>query len=245
MRLNDTYALRFLWRANLLDDIKDYAIIVHIFDKAYSPCCANWTLRKTSSKNLPDVNQAIDRNFYMNDFLKSLSNVDELIELSKRVISTLPSYGFRLTKWISNSCEILNSLPKTEMSPILVSLNLPTPTAERALGMIWNINQDKLTFKPVTKYYPTTKRGILSFVSSVFDPLGVLTPSLLEPKLIIQELWKLKISWDEQILKELECRWILWKNEMINISHVNLDRWYGFENNADIRVLKITLILEF
>ena len=75
--------------------------------------------------------------------------------------------------------------------------------------MIWNINQDKLTFKPVTKDYPNTKRGILSFVSSIFDPLGVLIPSLLEPKLIIQELWKLKISWDEQIPKEIESRWIL------------------------------------
>ena len=89
--------------------------------------------------------------------------------------------------------------------------------------MIWNINQDKLTFKPVTKDYPNAKRGILSFVSSVFDPFGVLIPSLLEPKPIIQKLWKLKISWDEQIPKELESRWILWKNEMINISHVSLD----------------------
>ena len=172
----------------------------------------------------------------MNDFLKALSNVDELIELSKRVISTLLSHEFRLTNWISNACEILNSLPKTEISPKLVSLDFHTPSVERALGMIWNINQDKLTFKPVTKDYPNTKRGILSLVSSVFDPFGVLTPSLLEPKLIIQELWKLKISSDEQIPKELECRWIFWKNEMINISHVSLDGRYDFENNADIRV---------
>ena len=172
----------------------------------------------------------------MDDFFKTLSNFDELIELSKRVISTLPPHRFRLTKWVSNSFEILNSRRKTEISPRLVSLDLHTPTVERAFGMFWNINQGKLTFKPVTKDYPNTKRGILSFVSSVFDPLGVLKPSLLEPKRIIQEFWKLKISWDEKILKELESRWILRKNEMINIYHVNLDRWYGFENNADIRV---------
>ena len=42
---------------------------------------------------------------------------------------------------------ILNSLPKTEISPKLVSFDLRTPTAEIALGMIWNINQDKLTLK--------------------------------------------------------------------------------------------------
>ena len=76
----------------------------------------------------------------MDDFLKSLSNVDELIELSERVISTLLSHGFRLTKWVSNSYEILNSLSKTEISPKLVSLDLHTPSVEKALRMIWNIN---------------------------------------------------------------------------------------------------------
>ena len=77
--------------------------------------------------------------------------------------------------------------------------------------MIWNINQDKLTFKPIMKHYPNIKCGILSFVSSVFDPLGVLMPSLLERKLIIQKLWKLKISCDEQIRNR----------------NLNLDGFYG------------------
>ena len=102
--------------------------------------------------------------------------------------------------------------------------------------MIWNNNQDKLTFKPAIKCYPNTKHGVLSLVSSVFDPLGDLATSLLEPKLIVQKLWKLKISWGEQIPKELEARWIIWKNDMINISHISLDRRYGFENNVDVRV---------
>ena len=168
-------------------------MLVHIFCNVDSTCCANWALRKTSPKNLPDVKQAIEGKFYMDNFLISLSNVDELIELSKRVIS-----GFRLTQWVTNSFAISSSLPKTEISPKLVS-----PAVERALGMIWYNNQDKLTFKPATKDYPNTKPGILSLVSSVFDSLGDLAPSLLEPKLILQKLWKLKISWDEQTSKDL------------------------------------------
>ena len=72
--------------------------------------------------------------------------------------------------------------------------------------MIWNINQDKLTFKPVKKSYPNTKRGILLLVTWVIGLLGVLTPSLLQPKLIIQEPWKLKNSWGGQSPMELEAR---------------------------------------
>lgn len=76
-----------------------------------------------------------------------------MVELSERVISTLPSDGFRLTKWVSESTDISNSLLKTERSPKLVSLG--------AFEVIWNFNQDELTFKPVTNDYPNTKRGIL------------------------------------------------------------------------------------
>ena len=74
------------------------------FSKADFSCCANWALRKTSPKNLPDFKQRFEKNFYMDDFFKS--NVDEMIELSKKVISILLLQGFRLTKWVSNSCEI-------------------------------------------------------------------------------------------------------------------------------------------
>lgn len=76
-----------------------------------------------------------------------------MVELSEKVISTLPSDGFRLTKWVSNSTDISNSLFKTERSPKLVSLG--------AFEVIWNINQDKLSFKSVTRDYPNLKRGIL------------------------------------------------------------------------------------
>ena len=96
--------------------------------------------------------------------------------------------------------------------------------------MIWNINQDTLTFEPVTREYANTKRGILSLISSVFDPLGILTPSLLEPKLIIHKLQKLKIDWDSKIPFEIETRWIKWKSGLDKILQVSLNHWYGFQH---------------
>ena len=59
---------------------------------------------------------------------------------------------------------------------------------ERELLMVWDVNQDKLTFKPVTKDDPNTKRDLLSLSSTIFNPLEVSAPSLREPKFIIQEL---------------------------------------------------------
>ena len=43
-------------------------------------------------------------------------------------------------------------------------------------------------FETLLKQCVYTKRGILGIVVSIFDSLGVLTPSILEAKLIIQSL---------------------------------------------------------
>lgn len=82
-------------------------------------------------------------------FLKSLSNVEELIKLSKIMISTLLLEKFRSTKWVSNSRQILYSFPKIKLSPKLVRFDLHTPTVEGAREIIWSINQGISTFKAV------------------------------------------------------------------------------------------------
>ena len=50
---------------------------------------------------------------------------------------------------------------------------LPT---EKALGIIWDIKGDKLDFCINFKEKPSTKREMLSMVSSVYDPLGFVSP---------------------------------------------------------------------
>ena len=55
---------------------------------------------------------------------------------------------------------------------------------------MWNYKKDTLNVKYV--------------VSSIFDPLGALVPFLVEPKLIIQQLWKENIEGDEKILEKLD-----------------------------------------
>ena len=77
-------------------------------------------------------------------------------------------HGFNLKKFISNSEKVLQSLPQSTLNQKYVNLEFSSPTSERALGLIWNIQKDTFTFKPIIKYYPDTKRGILSLMSSIF-----------------------------------------------------------------------------
>ena len=136
------------------------------------------------------------------------------------------SRGFNLTKFLSNSHKILKSLPNSILSPKLVDLDLDKIPLERALGILWDPNEDVLKVKVLYKEVPNTKRGILSFTSSIFDPLGMISPAILESKLLIQELWKRNIDWDELIWLDILTRWNIWKQSIQNLNDVKIERWY-------------------
>ena len=113
-------------------------------------------------------------------------------------------------------------------------MDLNTNVTERALGMIWDIKNDIFKFKLKSKEYPNTKRGILSLVASIFDPLGVLTPSILEAKLIIQSLWRMHIDWDENLPPDIFNRFENWKRELNFIEQINIPRWLGYTGETNI-----------
>ena len=125
-------------------------MLVHVPRKVDCPCCANCAINNTNTNNELDIKNAVDMNFYVDSFLKSWSNVADLIKLSKRVLTFLQPHGFCQRKWISNSPENLHFLPTSEISTNIIGLDLNTPTVERAPEMIWNINQGTLTFMPAT-----------------------------------------------------------------------------------------------
>ncbi|XP_074652215.1 uncharacterized protein LOC141906748 [Tubulanus polymorphus] len=114
----DQPALRYFWR-NLEDRPPDvYQMLVNIFGARWSASIANYALKMTArdAKDVPQaVRDAVLRDFYMDDFLKSVKTVLEAIEMLLQVSSTVAVGGFRLT----------NQLPK-----------------ERALGVLWDAEND-------------------------------------------------------------------------------------------------------
>ena len=81
----------------------------------------------------------------------------------------------RLTKWLSNSKHILKTLTPPERSPKVVNLDLNGIPIERALGIIWDSQEDTLQIKTINKDSMLTKRGLLSFISSIYDPIEIVT----------------------------------------------------------------------
>ena len=105
--------------------------------------------------------------------------------------------GFLLTKWVSNRKEVLAIIPKKERAASVVDIDCEQQPLERTLGIQWNVESDEFGFKIMKKEKPSTRRRILSIVSSVYDPLGFVAPFILTAKMILQGLCRKTIGWDD------------------------------------------------
>ena len=163
----DCDALRFLWweEGDLTKRVVDHQMLVHQFGATSSPCCASFALKKMASDNKTGYDvQTIDtmnRNFYVDDCLKSVPTVPEACRLVSQLTDLLVTGGFHLTKWLSNCREILKSIPASERAPSVKDLDLEDLPLDRALGTQWDVVRDTLSFKVAKRLVPDTRRGIL------------------------------------------------------------------------------------
>ena len=87
--------------------------------------------------------------------------------------------GFRLTKFVSNVADLAEKLNiENNKTDTVHEFNL-NDTATHVLGLRWDNKNDSLNvsrgvIKDITK--PITHRTVLSYVSSVFDPIGLVAP---------------------------------------------------------------------
>ena len=96
----------------------------------------------------------------------------------------------------------------------------------RALGVVWCLENDSLTFRIELKGTPLSRRGILSSISSIFDPMGLVSPFLLEGRLILQAITGERKGWDEP-LDELQIKaWEKWRSEIVGLEKIEVSSCY-------------------
>ena len=182
--------LRFLWWENgdTSSQPKEYRMTVHLFGATSSPGCSNFTLKSTANDNEREIGSTapnfLREDFYVDDGLKSVPSVDEAVQLIKDVKEMCKRGEFRLHKFTSNSKEVISSVPLEDKVEEIKNIDLDQDVLpiEHALGVQWCIKNDCFKFRIMLMDKPCTRRGMLSTVSSIFDPLGFVAPVLLEGK---------------------------------------------------------------
>lgn len=227
--------LRFLWRhGNTSEPAIVYQWQVLPFGTTCSPCCATYALQshaKVDLEGTDEVRQTVERSFYVDNCLKSVSTEAQAIELVNRLQGHLMNGGFELRQWASNIPEVIHHLPaelKSKSGEIWLSQEMTNPQ-ENALGLIWQCRSDTLVYKSYQKDEgEITMRSIYRTLAKLYDPLGYLIPYTTRAKIVVQLLWDKKRGWDDPNLPlGLLDIWHQWESELPQLSQIHLPRCYS------------------
>ncbi|XP_033113563.1 uncharacterized protein LOC117114125 [Anneissia japonica] len=175
--------LRFLWWENGDNDTDpiECRMRVHLFGAASSLGCANYGIKYVadlfSYRHGAEAANFMKHNFYVDD----VSSISEAIKLIKNVRKLCADGSLRLHKFISNSREVMEQIPKSEQATGIKDIDLSCDSLPvKRVGVQWCVESDQFEFRIVLKDQPLTRRGILSTVASIYDPLGFLAPFILK-----------------------------------------------------------------
>ena len=138
--------LRFLWfdGNNLTKESTTFRITTHAFVLTSSPSCANFAMRQLAQDFCtPSTKRASDfmqTGFYVDDGLISLSTDEEVIDLIDKTVSLCSKGGLDFHKFSSNSKFLMQYVSERYDSEL--PTDLPGPTIERLLGVVWCVECD-------------------------------------------------------------------------------------------------------
>ncbi|XP_034052757.1 uncharacterized protein LOC117533237 [Gymnodraco acuticeps] len=225
--------LRFLWwdKGDLDSKPSVYRMRVHLFGAASSPGCSNFGFKHLASQGHGKFSEEsikfIQRSFYVDDGLISVRSPAEAICLVEESRALCRTGNLRLHKFVSNDKEVIAAIPPEELAKNKdLDLTLGELHIERALGVQWCVEADEFQFRVVVKENPLTRRGVLSTVASVFDPLGFVAPFVLLGKQILQTLCRDRVSWDEALPAHILPQWESWLRGLSHLATLKIPRCY-------------------
>ena len=160
--------------------------------------------------------------FYVDDCIVSLPDAAAAERFHTISMEAMSQAGMELRKWRSNA-----ALPFVE-----------EPDG-KVLGVHWLSARDVISF-PVSScdqsHCTWTKRVLLQCIAVLFDPLGLISPYVLQGKLILQELWKLGVAWDDVLASRLSSIIEQWWGDRHKLSDLHFPRWLGGGDGGKVSV---------
>ena len=242
--------LRFFWYADNdpTKEMIEYRMKVHVFGNRPSPSVANYGLRKTAevseSEFGADVCRFVANDFYVDDGLTSTPTATQAVDLMKRTQTALDKNGgIRLHKIASNSEQVMDSFPKDDLAKDLASLDLSKDflPVQRSLGLSWCLGRDCFTFLLPETEKPFTRRGVLSVINSVYDPMGFVSPVTITGKILMKTMMTDKCGWDEPLSDDFLTVWKDWSQSLNFLQHLMIPRTY-FERSLSL-MSKLELVV--
>lgn len=228
LKQNQRCLQRIFWRENLKDKLKCFELNTVTYGTASAPYLAVRCLHQLANENsdiYPKASESIRTSFYMDDYLEGATSEEELLQLQNDVSIILSSAGFKLRKWLCNQKELCSKFHLNEnLDSNIVTIG--ENEANKTLGIYWNASLDTIQFSvaKIKDQQSITKRNILSIISQIYDPLGLISPIVIIAKLLIQKLWQAKVGWENDVPEDIKVSWLKFRNNLPLLDTLKLSR---------------------
>ncbi|GFW18305.1 integrase catalytic domain-containing protein [Trichonephila clavipes] len=220
---SQTKLQKILWKNSKTAPTKVYELKTVTYGTASAPYLATRVLQQLAldeEKDFPLASEVLLQDFYMDDCLSGASELSEFEKLKSELTQLLQRGGMTLHKWCSNKA------PSTELREF--SLNRSSEEVMvKTLCMLWDSSGDSFTYKVTTstdcKY---TKRDVLSQIARIYDPLGLLGPVIAIAKIFMQQLWLLKLDWNETLPPDVSTQWRNFIQTLKDIESIHVPRCF-------------------
>jgi hypothetical protein len=186
----DRKYLQFMWLKN--NKLHIYQMKVLPFGLICSPAILATAIRLHLSTSSHPV-QCLSNRFYVDDLVIPAESINQLVKLKQAVCDSLDEIGMSLRKWHCSDHKLEHDWNEDGEQKVSV------------LGIEWNLPEGQLEVK-INQYVrpnKVTRAEVLSYLASVFDPLGIMAPAWLQLKSFCQSLAKKKIDWKSELPTEL------------------------------------------
>ena len=229
MSERDRDVLRFLWFDDLTKEPPGVCVLRFarvVFGVSSSPFLLNATIRhhlEKRSSSQPELVKTLTWSTYVDDIVCGAEDDDEVYKLYTESKDILKAGGFNLRKFVTNSRPLQAKIDLNEeflnasTTSLVVDNSEETYTKstlgntqrlrlgeQKVLGVRWDVASDHFTFNVddiacLAKELEPTKRHIVSIVGRFYDPLGFLSPVVVQFKMLFQQLCDSKLDWDQPL----------------------------------------------
>lgn len=229
---------RILW-IQQLDKIITYQLTTVTYGLACAPFLALRTflqLAEDEGENYSLAVPPLRKGRYVNDIFGGADTIEQCQLAVSQLNQLCMAGGFPLKKWISNHATVLQSIP-SENQIYASMINIEDDPTFKTLGLCWQPSTDLFFFTfTCPSSHQVTKRLILSTIAKLFDPLGLLAPIIIKAKIFIQELWSIKLEWDDPLPEQLTNKWNEFIQHFQQMPKLTFPRWLGIKSEQQIEI---------
>ncbi|XP_034945196.1 uncharacterized protein [Chelonus insularis] len=192
-------------------------------------------LVKDEGQKFPLAVDPLLKGRYVDDIFGGADTVSQLIDISTQVRQLCMAGDFPLAKWHNNSIQFLQSITDNSLEEQIHSFE---SCKTKLLALSWIPANDSFKFnsKPPREKSKLTKRIILSETAQLYDPLGFLAPFIVRAKMLLQEIWLDKLSWDDQAPDHIITKWTSFRSELSHVSDLSIPRWLKITQKSTVEL---------